>query len=327
MRTNVAVLRGGPSPLYDASLKSGSAVLRLLAEERYNVKDILIDKEGVWHSRGLPVSPHRALQDIDVAFIALHGAYGEDGTVQRVLDAHNVPYTGSKVFGSTIAVDKGRTKQHIGALSGVKVPGYRVLHRESTDTVRESQTIFQQFGPPYIVKPLKGGASLGIVIAQNSQELATVLSYVFEYSDSVIVEQYIRGKEATCSVVEHFRNQRYYSLPPVEISVPKDKKWYDYDAKCDDTLEHACPGNFTADEKRRIQDAARLIHQNLNLSGYSRSDFIVATSGVYFLEVNTHPDLYEASLLPKSLDAVGVSLSTFLEHLVRLAQNKHERYD
>lgn len=324
-RINVGILRGGLSGEYDVSLASGNAVLQHLKEEKYNTKDILISRDGTWHSRGLPVSPAKALNDIDVAFIALHGEYGEDGQIQKILAAHGIPYTGSEVFSSSIAMDKARTRKHLGTLDGVKMPGHVVvrLNDFKNEPQKAVQSVFSQFGPDYIVKPLRGGSSVGLQIAHSLPELTTALTEVFEVTDLIIVEQFIKGKEGTCGVVEGLRNEKLYCLPPVEIRLPAGKNVFDYEAKYDGCTEELCPANFTDTEKETMQRAAQTVHESLGLKHYSRSDFIIAPSGIYFLEVNTLPGLTPASLLPKSLDAIGVSFPDFLDHLVTLALQKH----
>ena len=323
-RVNVAVLRGGDSPLYEESLQTGATVLSQLPEERYNTKDVLIDREGTWHVRGLPVSPHKALQDADVAFVALHGNAAEDGSIQKVLNAYNVPYTGSNVFGSVMAVDKSQARARLKDIPGIKVPQHIVLNAnhgyESPQAA--ALAVFGKFGPRYIVKPLRGGGSLGVLVADSLHELTNILELVFDYVDSIIIEQFVQGQEATCGVVENFREQSRYTLPPVQIQLPAGSKFFDYDAKCDPTLDHMCPANLSSDEKERLQDAARAVHDALGLRHYSRSDFIVTPKGLYFLEANTLPELSPHSLLPRSLDAVGVQLPEFLQHVVTLA---HER--
>ncbi|MBL4644368.1 MAG: D-alanine--D-alanine ligase [Candidatus Pacebacteria bacterium] len=324
-RLHVGVLRGGPSSEYDVSLASGAAVLENLSEDKYDVTDILISRDGKWHSRGLPIPPERALQKLDVALIALHGEYGEDGSVQKILNAYNIAYAGSGVLGSTLAMNKGQAKTRVGTLDGVKMPGHVVLHLEDVqDSLQEAvQNVFSKFGPGYIVKPLRGGSSVGILVADSISALPDVLAEAFESTDSVIVEQFIQGREGTCGIVENLRNEQLYSLPPVEIIAPKTEGFWDYESKYDDEHELICPGNFTTAEKQIMQNAARSVHNTLGLRHYSRSDFIVAPSGIYFLEVNTLPGLTPTSLLPKSLESIGMTFPDFLDHLVELALMQH----
>ncbi|PCI30574.1 hypothetical protein COB52_01435 [Candidatus Kaiserbacteria bacterium] len=318
-RINVGVLRGGPSNEYDISLITGATVLENLPEEKYNVKDILISKNGEWHSRGIPVNPEKALRGIDVVFNALHGEYGEDGEVQKLLDAHRVPYTGSGVFASSLAMNKAKAHSFAKNIPGIRVPEFLVVRKN--DSLKEAaQKVFAQFGPKYIVKPLRGGSSLGIAIAESVSDLPRVLSDAFESTDSVIVEQFISGKEGTCGVVNDFRDSRVYALPPVEIR--HTEHFWSYDSKYDDSTEEICPANFSTSEKKIIEEASIAIHEALGLEHYSRSDFIITPSGIYFLETNTLPGLAPACLLPKALDAVGVSVPDFLDHVVTLAIKK-----
>ncbi len=326
-RIHVGVLRGGPSREYDVSLASGAAVLKHLADDRYGTKDIFIDRNGRWHVRGMPTDPGRALRDVDVVFNALHGEYGEDGTVQRILESHSVPYTGSGVFSSALAMDKGRTRSHVGSIPHVKMPGSIVVQKEKIGDgfALTANNIFAKFGPPYIVKPLRGGSSVGLRVVHSVAELPPALFDALEETDAVIVEQYIRGREATVGVVEQLRDDPLYRLPPIEIVLPKSCTAFDYTAKYSGTTEEVCPANFTHEQKEQLQDAARHIHQSLGLRHYSRSDFIVTPHGIYFLEVNTLPGLTPSSLLPKSLDAVGVRFPEFLDHVITIARNPQKR--
>lgn len=324
-RVHVGVLRGGPSSEYDISLASGGAVLQNLDRSQYALKDIFIDRAGVWHVRGAPTDPARALADVDVAFNALHGTYGEDGGVQRVLETYRVPYTGSNVFGSAIAMDKARAREHLGVIPGIKMPG-SVIIQGSADLDDITRTVFAQFGPPYVIKPLRGGSSIGLRVVDSIAVLRAALFEALHETDALIVEQFVRGREATVGIVEQLRGDALYQLPPVEIVMPEGCNVFDYNLKYSGNTEELCPAHFSFEEKTKLQDAARYIHQTLGLRHYSRADFIVAPSGIYFLEVNTLPGLTQNSLLPKALDAVGVPLPEFLDHLITIARTPHRTY-
>ncbi|MAZ67747.1 hypothetical protein CL652_03190 [bacterium] len=323
-RINIAVLRGGPSSEYEVSLATGAAVVGSLSEAKYNVKDVLISRSGQWHMRGVPATPGQVLNDIDVVFVALHGEYGEDGKIQRVLETYAVPYTGSKVFGSTIAMDKGQTRKQIGNIDGIKMPHYVVLQNDQVagDYKRAAEYVFRQFGPAYIIKPLRGGSSIGVAVANSVTNLSEALAAALESFDHVIVEQFIQGREVTSGVLENFRDEELYCLPPVEILLKQRDNFWDYASKYDGSIEKICPGNLTEDHKHRIQEASREIHRRLGLAHYSRSDFMVAPTGIYFLEVNTLPGLTPDSLLPKSMEAVGVSFPEFLDHVIEQARKR-----
>ncbi len=320
---HVAVLRGGPSTEYEVSLKSGAAVLDNLPTNKYTVSDILISREGVWHNRGLPVEPHKVLHSVDVVFNAMHGEYGEGGIVQKILDDHGVPYTGSGVFASTIAMNKARTREVLGSLQGIKAHSSLIFKPDSVyDLEAEAQRLFDAFPAPYVLKPLRGGSSIGLSIVQTIREIPEALEALLK-DGPVIVEEYIQGKEATCGVVEGLREQDLYVLPPVEIRIPEDKETLDYEAKYSyengKKMEIVCPGNFSQKEKQIIEKASKEVHHKLGLRHYSRSDFIVNSSGVYFLEVNTLPGLTPTSLLPSAVDAIGMSFDELLDHLVSQA--------
>ncbi len=315
----VGVLRGGPSREYEVSLKTGATVLQHLPDDRFEPLDIFIDKEGIWHLRGRPLPPERILAQVDVAFVGLHGAYGEDGRVQRLLEAHGVPFTGSRALASALAMHKARAKE-IAARHGIPVAPHRVVHFDVL-TPQLVTALFRTFPQPSVIKPLTSGSSDAVTIAWSFDDFVAGFEKVFIAHDAALVEQYLEGKEATCGVVEHFRGAERYVLPEIEIR-PRGRAFFDYTAKYEGAAEEICPGNFTREEKEEIARLAKKVHEALGLQHYSRSDFIVTRRGVFFLEVNTLPGLTSASLMPKALGAVGCTLSDFLSHVVGLAQRR-----
>ena len=316
----VGVLRGGPSSEYDVSLKTGAAVATALGERGYDVRDIFIDRTEKWHERGTAKEPSDILCHIDVAFLALHGEYGEDGCVQRLLDQFAVPYTGSRALPSAFAMNKIYTKNAALKL-GIRTPRYRVLD-VSTDLREQILGILRDLALPVIVKPARCGSSVGLTLARSEEALSEGIRKAFEYGRQVLVEEYIHGREATCGVIDRFRGEKIYSLLPIEIIPDHTERLFDYESKYSGKSREICPGNFTAQESRELQRIARDVHEAMGLSDYSRSDFIVSSNGIYFLEVNTLPGLTPESLLPKSLTAVGSSLPDFLEHVVSLARER-----
>ena len=319
MKTVVGVLRGGPSSEYEVSLKTGAEVRRHLNPEKFDARDIFIDRAGVWHLHGAPVAPAQALEGVDVAFNAMHGEYGEDGTLQRALDALGVPYTGSNARASALAFDKHHTKREVKKL-GIKTPRALVIERRPEDFEQAALDIFRSFPHPAFVKPALGGSSVGATLAENYHALAWGHERAFEISPKVLVEEYIKGREATVGVAENFRNEPYYAFMPVEIIPPQEHPFFNYEAKYGGGTLERVPGNFSPSHKEELMRAARAVHERLGLSHYSRSDFIVSPRGVYFLEVNTLPGLTSESLLPKAVAAGGTKLGDFLEHLIILAR-------
>ena len=320
MRTVVAVLRGGPSSEYEVSLKTGASVLEHLDREKYEPRDIFITRKGEWHHSGIPMFPERALRGVDVAFNAMHGEFGEDGGVQRLLEVLKIPYTGSGTVASALAFNKQRTKLAVEKL-GVKVPRGIVVDK-GPDIEEQALHIFRTFPHPAIVKPVIGGSSVGMTLADSFYALKSGLERAFQIAPKVLVEEYIKGKEATVGVIENFRGERSYALFPIEIVPPVKSAFYDYDAKYAGETQLVTPGNFSENEKQELQRIARMAHDTLGLSHYSRSDFIVSKRGIYFLEVNTLPGLTEHSNMPHALKAVGSKLSEFLDHIISLARRK-----
>ncbi|MDE1924650.1 MAG: D-alanine--D-alanine ligase [Patescibacteria group bacterium] len=322
MREIVGVLRGGPSSEYEVSLNTGASVLRALNAEKYEARDIFISRGGEWHVHGVAVTPERALRGVDVALNAMHGEFGEDGQVQRILEMLAVPYTGSGAAASALAFDKQLTREAVSKL-GVKIAHGAVIDSQKiTDLERTAFNLFRSMPHPVMVKPTIGGSSVGTAKADSYHGLQTALEHAFNVSPRALVEEYIKGREATVGVIDNFRGEKIYALMPVEIIPPQTSSFFDYDAKYGGRSTERVPGNFSREEKNHLMTAARLVHQGLSLEHYSRSDFIVSRRGIYFLEVNTLPGLTNESLLPKALQAVGAKLSDFLDHVINLARRR-----
>lgn len=327
-KIRVGVLRGGPSSEYDVSLMTGGSVLKNLPEDKYLPHDIFITKDGVWHMGGVAVSPSDALSRIDVVFNALHGEYGEDGKVQKILESHGMPFTGSSSLSSALGMNKVLAK-NIFKKSGLKTPHHIIVERHEVAPEEIDRTIFRifrGFPMPAVVKPSGSGSSVGVSIVKKFDEFEKALKYAAEavaQADSILIEEYIPGTEATVGVIEGYRDTPAYALPPIEIRPHDGSSFFDYEAKYKGKSDEIVPGNFSHDIKDELMRLAILAHEALGLRHYSRSDFIVSPRrGIYILEVNTQPGLTEASLLPKALSSIGSSLSHFLDHVVGLALKK-----
>lgn len=322
-KLRVGVLRGGPSSEYEVSLKTGNNVLSTLRDSgKYVVRDIFIDKNGVWHVDGVPRGFDRIFPHIDVAFNALHGQYGEDGRVQQLLEAHNIPYTGSKSLPSALGMNKVLSKKYF-RNSGLLTPAHIVI-KDHDYNEELLYRMSRDFPHMVLVKPASSGSSLGVSVAKDSESLQKAVEDAFKYSDTVIIEEFLNGREATCGVVESTQGNHVYALSPIEIrNLSSDKEVWGYDSKYSDDLHDLiCPGNFTKEETEEIQRMSIEAHKALGLSHYSRSDFIVTPQGIYILEVNTLPGLTSASLFPKALNVAELSLADFFDHIIHLAVNK-----
>ncbi len=322
-KIRVAVLRGGPSSEYEVSLKTGAGVLANL-DEKYQGIDVLIDKQGIWHIDGLHVTPEKIMLRADVVFLALHGEYGEDGTVQKFLETHNIPFTGSRALASAIGMNKVLTKK-IMKQYGIPTPHSRTLRKGEMNIQEVAGDLFRTFLQPSVIKPATAGSSVGVSIVHSLHEIEEALEKAFAVSDTVLVEECIKGKEATCGVLEHFRDQELYALPPVEILPKEHQKFFDFESKYSDEngAKEICPGNFSRKETEEMERLSKALHKAVGCRHYSRTDFMVHPKrGVFCLEINTLPGLTPNSLLPKEMVAVGSSYSALLDHLITLALEK-----
>jgi D-alanine-D-alanine ligase len=316
-RIKVAVLRGGPGVESDVSMKSGKNILEKLSD-KYIPIDVFVDKNKSWFVDGIAIAPERLFQNVDVVFNAMHGEYGEDGKVQQLMDKFGVKYTGSKALASALGMNKVLAKE-IFIKAGLKTPVHKVI-KKGDDLNDIDQKIFKSCPMPAIVKPGGSGSSIGVSLVKNIKEIIPAIENALKYSEVVIVEEFIKGKEVTCGVVENFRNEAFYPMLPLEIATPQEFEFFGYEAKYSDCKTDICIAKLSEKEKKEVQRVACEAHRVLGLRHYSRSDFIVSPKrGIYILEVNTLPGLTKDSLLPKSLALVACSMPHFLDHVINMA--------
>ncbi|GBC96005.1 D-alanine--D-alanine ligase [bacterium HR16] len=328
MPEKVMVLMGGDSTEREVSLSSGRRVADGLRGAGYHVieMDVVFDP-SLAEQRGLEATSSRAvgLADFvrrlqehqpDVVFIVLHGAPGEDGRVQAVLDLMHIPYTGSGVLASALALDKVMTKRVLEA-SGVPVAPDVVLHRcEYGHTA--VQKVGESLGYPVIVKPNTQGSTIGVHRVYQESELAAALEDAFRYDECVLIEPLISGVELTVPVVG---NRRAVALPMIEI-VPAGG-FYDYEAKyTPGATEEIIPARVPDEVHKQCAHYALLAHSALGCRGMSRIDFIWDRHRVVALEVNTIPGMTPTSLLPRSAEAYGWSFERLVDNIVRLAKGE-----
>ncbi len=311
-KKRIGVARGGPSPEYEVSLKTGKRVLSLEIPG-YEWRDLFIDKHGVWYLNGVAKKPSSVLNNIDGVFNALHGTYGEDGGIQEMLDIFGIPYTGSGRVASALAMRKDLSLNSC-TKEGIQIPMTLLVREGNT---RDDILLFsKKVSFPLVVKPVSSGSSVGVSLVSSEEELEAAVEYAFRYGPAVLIQEYIKGREATCGVIENFRGEEIYSLFPVEI-VPHFSNFFDYDEKYGGKTLEYCPGNFSKEEKKELQKNAALIHRSLGLRHYSRSDFVVNPErGVFMLEVNTLPGLTDTSLFLLELEASGISFEEFVSHIL-----------
>lgn len=319
-RLVVGILRGGPSDEYAHSLKTGAEMLNALPDDRYDTRDIFVDKKGYWHLRGTPSDLNRILSQMDVVLNAMHGGPGENGTVQRILDRAGIPYAGARAHAAALSLHKGRAREAL-AEAGISIPrGVAFSIDDERNTGEMAQEVFSQFSPPYIVKPAQGGGSVGVRYVPTIVELPDAIGDTLDAYGSAVVEEYVRGHEASVGVIENFRDEDLYALPPVHVIAPEGARFVHADVRSQGLVSHTVPSRFSPEEKQQLEDVARAAHRALGMSHFSNADMILTRRGPVLLEVDAHPTLHEHSTFPKALDSVGSSTGEFLEHIIRLAQ-------
>lgn len=317
----VGVLMGGPSSEHDVSLLTGMNVLRAL-KGIHSAFPIFITQSGAWlfgDSREW-LSPTEALARVDVVFNALHGEYGEDGTVQGILDHHRIPYTGSQALASALAMNKEMTEKIL-TKNGIPMPRSVVLGPTNIDT----RVVLALSAPPWIVKPRSRGSSVGVSKVSTREGLLEAFRVALAYDMHMVVQEYIPGREVTCGVLENFDGKTIVALAPVEIIPPETADFFDHTVKYNGKTREICPAEFYGAMLAKIQDTALRVHAALGLRHYSRTDMIIkpaaATRGapeIYVLEANTLPGLTSESLFPKAAKHAGLEFPDLVSHIINL---------
>jgi len=294
----IAVLMGGPSAEREVSLRTGAACAEALREAGYEVMEIVVDD-------GNFVLPEHT----DLAFLAMHGPFGEDGQVQDILRARGIPFTGADADTSRITIDKEKSKERFRA-AGVPTPQGQLVHRIEEITVPL----------PVFIKPNTLGSSVGSRVARTRVELAQALADALRYDSAVLVEQLINGRELTVGVLGS------QVLPVVEIRPLEG--FYDYTNKyTKGKTEYFCPAPLSEELTARIQRQALAAHRCVGNTIYSRVDFLLEGDNAYCLEINTIPGMTATSLLPKAAAAVGITFPELCRRIVELswAARQNER--
>ncbi|MEW6262353.1 MAG: D-alanine--D-alanine ligase [Thermodesulfobacteriota bacterium] len=307
-RLRVALLSGGKSGEREVSLKSGNMVSKALDPMRYEVKhyDPSSDLERLV----------RDSANLDVALIILHGRWGEDGTLQGLLDLLNLPYIGSGVMSSALCMDK-RASKDLYRHNDLPTPRDLVVDRENRT---RPDRIIQDLGLPVVVKPACEGSSLGVGIPRSQAELESALDEAFACGRWALVEEFLEGREITASILG---NDQLTALPLIEIIPGQDYNFFDYEAKYKPgASREICPAPLSEELTRRGQDLGIKAHRALYCRGFSRTDMILKNGSYYILETNTIPGLTETSLYPQAAAAAGLSFDRLMDRLIELALEK-----
>jgi D-alanine-D-alanine ligase len=316
----VAVLAGGRSSEHDVSLESGRSIAAGLEEAGHSVTWVEIGRDGRWSAGGsaVAVEPAGGLLGADVVFPALHGPFGEDGTVQGLLETADVPYVGAGVGASAVCIDKVLFKEVLGRAGVPQVDYVGVDSRQSTV---DSLELAASLGFPVFVKPARLGSSVGISKVSSQDELRPALDAAFAHDPLVIVEAMSPGIEVECSVIG---NGEPEASQPGEIVAHAD--WYDYEAKYESGgMELVFPARIEPQVRERVRELARETFLRAGCAGLARVDFFVEDGDrVLVNELNTMPGFTQTSVFPKLFEQSGVPYPQLLDRLVQLALERYE---
>ncbi|MBP2542652.1 D-alanine-D-alanine ligase [Agrobacterium tumefaciens] len=340
-RLRIAVLFGGRSAEHDVSVMSATNVIRALEPSKYEVVPIFVTREGEWllsrFEDGVLARPASGIEialvpgglgrmiaidggkmsdagKIDILFPVLHGVFGEDGSVQGLAEVARVPLVGCGILGSATALDKDIAKQLLRA-AGLPVARAVTVH---ADQALSFDTLESELGLPLFVKPARQGSSVGVRKVSGSQEFAPALAEAFKHDRKLLAEEFIRGREIECSVLEDTKNGLFVSRPG-EIIPAESHGFYSYDAKYTDEEGAALkvPAELPAEVEAKIRETAALAFRALGCDGMARVDFFL-TEDMSFLinEVNTIPGFTDISMYAKAMAASGVSYPEVIDRLV-----------
>jgi D-alanine-D-alanine ligase len=311
MKTNVAVIYGGRTGEHEISHRSAKSIIEAMDTEKYKVLHYVISKEGKWSPR--PIQPEPGGNPgVDVVFPVLHGTFGEDGTVQGLLELADLPYVGASVMASSISMDKDMMKR-VAKERGLPVVEYFVVPNCG------SWTFTPDF--PKFVKPANLGSSVGISKVQNEQELMQAIELARSYDRKVIVERGITGRELECAVLG---NDNPVASVPCEI-LPS-REFYDYDDKyLLDQAKTVIPADLSPEQTAEMQRLAVECYRAVECEGMARVDFLLetATNQLYINEINTIPGFTSISMYPKMWEYSGLPMSKLIDRLIELALERH----
>jgi D-alanine-D-alanine ligase len=342
-KKKVVVLMGGKSSEHEISVLSGQQVVKNLDKKKYEILPVVISKDGTkWQltnvesilslknpielkgtNTEIVIQNKRDLggsisseKGIDVVFIAIHGPFGEDGTVQGILEASGIPYTGSGILASSLGMDKAMFRK-IMIADKIAIPKYVVVDKNDKESY-----IFKTLGnPPYFVKPVDQGSSVGSSLVKTRKELPKALKDAFKYSDLALVDEYIKGLEVTCAVIG---NENPVALPVTEIH-PLKGEFFDYKSKYTESgSKEITPARISLSLTKKIQQLSLDVYKAIGCQGFGRVDLIIKNGKTpVVLEINTIPGLTTESLLPKAARAAGISYPKLLDTIINYATKKN----
>ena len=308
-KMTIALLSGGVSSEREVSLNSGDQVYEALDKKKYDIRRYDPKTDLARLVKDAP--------DLDAALIILHGPYGEDGTMQGLLELLNIPYQGSGVLGSSLAMNKLASK-HLYEKANLPIPPYIALKKGDRFDPHGWE---KQLGLPLVIKPNAAGSSVGMTIVKSLDAVQPALEKAFSHDPTVLIEGYVEGIELTGGVVG---NRELLALPIIEIVPDDEHEFFDYEAKYTAGItQEICPARIDDEMTQKAQTYAKAAHRALFCNGYSRTDMILKDREIYVLETNTIPGMTATSLLPRAARTAGLSFSQLLDRLIQLGIEAH----
>ena len=306
--TTLGVLRGGAPTHFSQSLQTGQYVLDNARDAGVQVEDILIDTSGTWHLRGRPVAPHRALDQIDAVYNALHDSASVYSALQRIAEARNIPYTGPSTPSMMIGNATHLARRYVTEPNIRHLP-HRVLHKNACSTER-LEGIFHSILGACVVRPASNGQYAGVSVVETYEDMAYAVAHAYEYADIALVEQHMGDILHSVIVFEEYRGETYYAFPPVQTHTA-------YNTLQENTATHEHAAALPAPTRALLLTYARAIHQMLHMRGNSQMDFVVRPEGIYFLQA--HPTLALGDGMPArvAFESTHTTPREFIEHVQR----------
>ena len=327
----VGIIYGGISTEHEVSKMSAASVIENLNKEKYDITKIYIDTNGKWYKedeKAEVINIVEELQKLDIIFPVLHGKFGEDGTIQGLLEILKIPYVGCKVLASSIGMDKVYTKIIFEKAGIPQAPyiyiqkkdnKYKIINQNFEEEELEVEKITSKLKFPMFVKPSNSGSSVGVKKAQNVEELQKAIENAGQYDNKILVEQGIEGKEVECAILET-KNKEVIASTVGEIMSAEE--FYSFDAKYNiPESKTIIPAIIEENKIEEVRKLAIKAFKSIDGSGLSRVDFFVekVTNKIYINEINTMPGFTKISMYPKLFEAVGISYSELLEKLIENA--------
>ncbi|EFK06332.1 D-ala D-ala ligase N-terminal domain protein [delta proteobacterium NaphS2] len=301
-KLRIAVLSGGWSKERSVSIKSGDAVLGALNNDKYDSRifDPKEDLNLLWQKRG----------EIDLVLNVLHGRFGEDGRIQGLLEIYGLPFMGSSVLSSAMAMNK-RVSKEVYRNMGLLVPKDIILQRGGESSINKIKDVL---GTPIVIKPVSEGSSIGISIMENDADIQSGIEKAFEFAEEILVEEYVEGREITGAVLGRSALE---TLPLIEIVPKESHRFFDFDAKyVAGESNEICPAALDPDISEKASEIVKKAHRSLRCRDWSRTDMMIKKDQIYVLETNTIPGMTETSLVPLAAKGRGWSLGHLLDRMI-----------